>query len=108
MTPSAPAWSTSWPNISPVADATPVDPRGSRGSRTDRGLPLRTHTGPWGAARARPVRRAGHLADLPEPWPTGQEGGHARARHVALALHRGLHHTRRRGLRRSHPTRGAA
>ncbi len=28
----------SWPDISPVADATPVDPRGSRGSRMDREL----------------------------------------------------------------------
>ena len=28
-----PAWSRSWPNINPVADATPVDPGGSCKSR---------------------------------------------------------------------------
>ena len=48
------------------------------------------------------------LLTFPNRGRLGKEGGHTRARHVALALRLGLHRARGRGLRRSHPARGAA
>ena len=57
----------------------------------------------------RALYEARDVSDVPESRKAWQEGGHTRARHVALAvLKRGLYGARGRDLRRPHPARGAA
>ena len=76
--------------------------RGScRRSRTHCRVSSDPYARPGAGIGARRLRRAVRPTDISESRPPGKESGHARARAISPALHRGLRGSRRRDLRRS-------